>query len=94
MFDTKNYDSECQCPKVFCHHYYPEHPFEVERVTASQHVLYNSAYNKGYYEGRKDLWNEFERERKLLRSATDQEKFAKLLQEAMGPLEDLLKDIK
>ena len=94
MFDTKNYYSECECPKVFCHHRHPIHPFEAERVTASQHILYESAYNKGYYEGRRDSWNEFERERKLLRSATDQERFVKLLQEAMKPLDDLLKDIR
>jgi hypothetical protein len=82
MFDTKHYYG-CECPKVFCYHRYPEHPFETARET----ILYKESYNRGYYEGRRDAWNEFERE-------TDQEKFAKLLQEAMHPLEDLLKEFK
>lgn len=61
--------------------------------TLSQEIIERSIYDRGYYDGRKDAYRENERERRLFRDMGDQEKFAKLLQEAMRPIEDLYKDL-
>lgn len=92
MFDTKHYynNQNCQCASVFCYHRYPEHPFK----TATENVLYESAYNRGYMNGRRDAYGELEAEKRRLRNAADQEKFAELLKEAMVPLDELRKNLK
>ena len=61
--------------------------------TLSQQIIEKNIYNKGYCDGRKEAWQEFEYDRKKFMNMQDQEKFAKLLKESMKPLEELLKDI-
>lgn len=93
MFDTKNYYTShlgCQCASVFCYHCYPEHPF---RATTEQ-VLYDAAFNRGYATGRREAYEELEKERTRFRNATDQEKFTELLKVALVPLDELRENLK
>ena len=87
MFDTKNYF--CECPKVFCEHRYPVHPLQ----TAREEIALKNAYERGYFDGERDEMEHNRLESRRFRDMAEQERFVKLLQGAMKPLEQLIKDL-
>jgi len=93
MFDTKIYHQfGCDC--LGCHKFgcgCKYHSSRVFSIPLSQQIAEQNIYQKGYMDGRKE---ETERYKMRFGNMEDQEKFAKLLKEAIKPLEDLLRDIK
>jgi len=95
MFDTKIFHQfGCECldrHKIDCGCEY--HIGQTGFRNAYQTLIEKQIYEKGFYDGRKEAWADFEREKYLFRDMASQEKMAKLLQGAMLPLEELKKKL-
>lgn len=95
MFDTKIYH-QFGCGCLECHpvgcrcDYHISHVFH---KPLCQQVVEQQIYNKGYYEGRRDAYAELEREKRQFKDATEEKRFAELLNDAMKPLEDLRNEL-
>jgi hypothetical protein len=98
MFDKKYY-CNCGCGGNNCSmrhcdenclRYNTQPPYRSLR----QQIVEEGIYNSGYATGRREAYEELEKERTRLRNCTDQEKFVELLNTAMTPLDELRKNLK
>ena len=89
MFDTKIYHNlgcECLgCYKIGCN--CDCHIGQTHFRTACQELIEKNIYSKGFYDGQKEAFETFEKEKMRLRDCSDQQKFVEML-------EDLIRKIK
>ena len=90
MFDTKIYHHAFGCECLDCHKigcccdYHLSH---TPCMTARQTIIEQNIYNKGFYDGKKETWREFENERKKFMNYTDQQRFVEMLKDLIKKIE-------
>ena len=89
MFDTKiyhNFGCKClDCCEVGCRCEY--HMGKTDFMASYQMLIEKQIYHKGFYDGEKEAFEEFEKEKIKFNSYSEQEKVVQIL-------EDLIKKIK
>ena len=89
MFDTKIYHQfgcEClDCHRVGCTCDY--HLSHTPCMTARQTIIEKQIYDKGFYDGRNEAWEQFSKERNKFMSYTDQQRFVEMLKELIKKIE-------
>lgn len=97
MFDKKYYCS-CGCGGNNCSmRHCDENCWRYNIIpprTLGQQIVEENIYNSGYSRGRREAYEELEKERTRLKNCADQEKFSELLNTAMTPLDELRKNLK